>query len=171
MFSEIINPFLNVRNKVKDYKGDWVDQIKPVEKVIRKHLSRIQVDGELDYIVFSAWDKKIILEALMIGTNTRGFPVLWGDKDAEQGSIDGNFFSVITREGGGSSPSPDVIDFQNGGESDLLKLTSFDSEKKESCMILKRPLILPQGGELRFRSRSGSEGELSYKVIYREIEE
>lgn len=169
MFSEIINPFLNVRNKIKNANGDWVDQVKPRETIYQRDENRLDISNESNHVVFEEWDKKIIIDALNYGTNSFFVaPLLW-IREGETNTFTDQILHGIRGGGGRSSLIPRYIkDYGN----EFLEIGQYDTENVEVVIYLKKPIILPNGGKLVFNSTSNQTGtETSYKVIWREIEE
>lgn len=166
MFTEILNPFLNVRNKVKDSQGKWVDQTKPKEVLQMKYDSGITTSGTTEIPIFEIWNKKVIIDQLEYGSNTSFHPRLWQKPEHVGEPFENQLFTVPTREGGGSSAWPSVISTQ---ETSLLKSGFWESPR--GMVFLKRPIILPSGGKLIFEGSSSSDGKSAFKVVWREIEE
>src|SRR5690625_1888680 len=165
MFSEIINPFLNVRNKIKDASGNWVDATKPREDQFAVYKHSIDVDSSLEEVIFETWDKKVIIDALFFGSDTTAYPLLWIREGANDTSTN-EIFRGVNRTGGGGAPWPSSIS-NNGNH--LLEIERED--ESGATVSLKRPLTLPNGGKLLFTGSSNSDGRMSYKVVWREIKE
>lgn len=164
MFSEIINPFLNVRNKIKDSQGNWVDEQRPVETQHFVQESRAPVGGSTEINIFDKWDKRIILDNLAMGSDTTVYPILISEE--EELGLNRNIFRAMTTSGGTSGAWASVISAQGHH---LLEIGSSDNDG--ATIFLKRPIVLPKGGKLSFLGSSSASGEMSYMASWREIEE
>lgn len=161
--SQIVNSFLNVRNKVKNADGEWVDQTKPRETLKMDYQAR--VPGGMRVDVFEVWDKKVVIDQLEYGSTTNFYPLLWAyPEHVDESNFVNQLFVVATRTGGGSTAWPSVVSAQG---SNILE--SHFYEEGRGTVQLKRPVILPSGGKLVFEGGS-NDGESSYKVVWREIE-
>lgn len=162
--SNIVNKFINVRNKVKTPDGEWVDQVKPREKIYMDYEARVQGGTRVD--VFEVWGKKIIIDQLEYGSTTNFYPLLWADPEhADVNNFRNQLLVVTTRIGGGSTAWPSVVDLHG---SNILEAHTYSDGR--GSVQLKRPIVLPNGGKLVFEGGDAS-GESSYKVVWREIEE
>lgn len=167
MFSEIINPFLNVRNKVKDHQGNWVDETKTREVLRLAVQNRLEISNDEIHEVFNVWDKKIIIDNLYFATNGNIYPVLMVE-DIEYANSKSLLHGMSTT-GGWSAPYPSVI---NARGHDYLEVATMPTEGQGGNIYLKKQIILPNGGKLAFRlAGSASVAEVTYKVVWREIEE
>lgn len=165
MFTEILNPFINVRNKIKNKRGDWVDQRQPIESQQATGGYDIVVTPSTDFIVFETWGKKVILDSLSYTTNTDVFPRL---ETSQNNPIAYNtqIFHSLLLSGGRSANWASVIEFNGHDHFEIIKKgeTSFH-------LTLKRPIVLPEGCRLEFTGGSNSSGYLGYKVYWREIDQ
>lgn len=170
MFSEIINPFLNVRNKIKDKNDEWVDMRKPREVLKTSIENRIRIEPSEFLEIFSVFDKKIIIDHLVWGTYGTSYPLLMHEDVAYDTST--NLLHLIQRGGGWSSTTPAIINTQG---SDMFETQYYDNDHEDGTrgtFYLRKPIILPNGGKLAFtRNSEGTRNEVTFKVIWREIEE
>jgi hypothetical protein len=165
MFTEILNSFLNVRNKVKDADGNWVDQTKPRENQhLTTGLAEV-VAQESIHNVLDEWGKKIVIDAFEFGADGQIRPAL-SVVEGSTGLYTNNIFHVVTRGGLGRYPSsPGNI---SAHASEWLEVISAESD--DILVNLKKPIVLPQGCSLYFRNDSSSPITITYKVYWREIE-
>lgn len=170
MFTEVINPFLNVRNKIKDKDDNWVDMKKPREVLKTGIKNRVRIEPGEYLEVFNVFDKKIIIDHLVWGTYGSSYPVLMHE-DVPY-AVSTNLLHLIQRGGGWSSTTPKIINVQG---SDMFKVQSYDREHEDGIrgtLYLRKPIILPNGGKLAFTRRTeDTRNEVTFKVIWREIEE
>lgn len=161
--SNIVNNFLNVRNKVKDVDGNWVDQKKPKESQNMASAVGRDISSGVTINIFEVWDKRIIIDTLEFGTDTTAYAQLHIERDAS-GSYTNQLFHETRRGGGRANSVPAIV----GGGSSFFDVESVDDDAK---VWLRRPVILPKGGKLSFSATSDTGGTLTYKVYWREIEE
>lgn len=161
--TNIVNSFLNVRNKVKDADGNWVDQKKPREtQHMAESLSRSISDG-ITINVFEVWNKKVIIDSLEFGTDTYAYASLHVDRN-DQGAYTNQLFHETRKGSGRANSVPRVIE-EGSYFFDVRR------EGDDAKVWLKHPIILPQGGKLTFGSTREETGRITYKVYWREIEE
>lgn len=159
--TNIINSFLNVRNKVKDADGNWVDQTKPKEtQHMASGLSR-DVSSGITILVFEVWGKKVIIDSLEFGTDTTAYAALHV-KEGEDSSYTNQLFHETRKGSGRANPTPTII----AGGSSYFKVHKDGDDAK---VWLKKPVRLPEGGKLTFSATN--DGKITYKVFWREIEE
>lgn len=166
MFTEILNSFLNVRNKVKNADGDWVDQTKPREEIHTRTNSGVNITDEI--VVFEEWGKKVIIDAFTWGSDTQHqiYPRLYIEEGAS-GRTGSQLFV-------GVSGSPSIWDmtmsYINYGN-DFFGVGERSTSDNRYTAFLKSPIVLPNGGKLIFTGGSSSaDYSASYSVVYRTIE-
>jgi len=169
-WSEIINSYLNTRNKVKQINGEWVDMVKPVETQHARSGNRVTITPESETIVFNKWGKKIIIDSILFFTNTHVFPRL---EISENNSVvyGTQIFHGITMEGVRTGLSPANLNFV---KNDFFEVVNADVEEGKYMVNLKKQIVLPEGGTLSFKGMSSAledGGIITYKVYWREIEE
>lgn len=160
--SHIANSFLNVRNKVKNADGEWVDQTKPRETQHMETNLRVPISTDSEHVVFNRLGVKIIIESLSYSTDNAIYPLLWV-RDSSSDYLN-QLFHVTTAGGGRANATPATIQ-SNGSE--FLEVVVRDN--LDAKIMMKRSIILPEGGKLAFRALTA--GDVTYKVFWREIEE
>lgn len=177
MFTEILNSFLNVRNKVKNADGEWVDMEQNEEKLlsISKQID-LDVDNQTN-IVVEHWDGKYIIDSIQFSADepvqpqlhTKPDPVAYTDQIFHANP------SVGSRRNGAGALYID----QYGH--DYFEITGKNTENgsyTRYTISLKKPIILPHG----FRFQFGYLGSLlrdgvtpreafpiGVKMVYRKI--
>lgn len=165
MFTEILNPFLYVRNRIKNTSGQWVDHQKPREEITQYNQSSIETDSNTDITIFEIWDKKVILENIIVKSDAN--PVLSLDIRQDATDYTGNLFFTM---GGEGYYLGSVNAVKNRG-SEYFEHIDHDADGDErDGVMLKKPIILPQGARLTLEG-SEDEGTTAYKVVFRTIEE
>src|SRR5699024_4583551 len=103
MLSEIINPFLNVRNKVKK-EGRWVDQVEHKEKGFTKYgINESLVNDDL--VVIDSLGKRVEIHSLDFSTNNRAnvFPQIFSKSGRKQND---NILRGVNQNGSGYYLTP-----------------------------------------------------------------
>ncbi|ALX50474.1 hypothetical protein [Lentibacillus amyloliquefaciens] len=169
MFTEILNSFLNVRNKVKDINGNWVDQTKLKETQTTAHGSQIAMTNG-DVPVFEIWDKKVIIDSFewSPSSGARTAPML----SVEQGVMHETNNQILNTISSGQSYYRATALRLYEDKHDYFETTEYNVADSRFKVILKKPIILPVGGKLIFRSVITPEtGDIvTYHVNYRIIE-
>lgn len=165
MITEIINSFVNVRNKVKNATtNEWVDLEKTeYNQKSSQWLGRTIADGEL-YPIFSSFGKEVTLEMFEIGMDSAVCtPVLYIDPASVGETYNGNIFHVITRSSGRGNATPNYILLHGS--------TYLTSERTDSGdkIMLKKSIHLPKGCYLGLIGRAGG-GKVTYKAYWTEKE-
>lgn len=160
--SHIANSFLNVRNKVKNADGEWVDQTISTETQHMATNLRVPISTDSEHVVFNRLGTKIILDSLSYSTDNAIYPLLWMQDSSSDYLY--QLFHVLTSGGGRANATPATI--QNNG-SDFLEIGV--RENLDATVYLKRPIILPEGGKLAFRAITS--GDVTYRAFWREIKE
>ena len=161
LFTEIINPFVTIHNKIKDKNGKWIDATKDVRERVSYNGLRSPVPNSGSYVVFIDFEDEIMLDHLAYSCDAPVYPVLFSKK----GSTD--LYSphqqlIGLTHGGRSGATPSTI--QTGGHD---YLTGVFNASNEGIITLKKPIFLPEGGRLEFRALSNSTGgEVTYDVSY-----
>lgn len=168
MFTNIINRFINVRNKIKDVEGNWVDQVQKREKIKSDSVYSLDVNGGEDLVVFEVWDKAIILESIELGTNDYELILKLHHKDDLSSIYDNQLFHTV---GTGSSRGPASLKnlINDARISSYIKLGYFNESSGQGNLELKRPIYLPEGARLSIYTNN-SDTKVTYKVVWREIE-
>lgn len=166
MFTEILNPFITVRNKIRDSRGEWVDQRNPIETQHATGDYDVVVTSNTDIVVFETWGRKVILDSLSYTTDTDAFPRL---ETSQNNPIPYNtqIFHSLTLSGSRSANWPSVIELHGHG---LFEIISTGDTTNGYHISLKRPIILPEGCRLEFGGGTSADGYLAYKVYWREID-
>lgn len=167
MFTNIINSFLNVRNKVRDMDGNWVDQIKPRETLKTSSALSANITTESERVIFEVWDREVVLESIEIGQNANdAYMVL----HVEQGRENQNYsYELFHTVGAGSTrgfSSPANIESRG---SYYLSVDYRNEATGAARVQLNSPIHLPNGGRLAIRSANNNV-LVTYKVTWREIE-
>src|SRR5690625_3574392 len=106
--SNIVNKFINVRNKVKTVDGEWVDQVKPKETQYMQDGLGVSISSETIIEVFEVWDKKVIIDTIEFGTDTSAYARLHVRDDAT-GNYGNQVFHEVNPGGGRANATPAVI--------------------------------------------------------------
>lgn len=165
MFTEILNPFLNVRNKIKNKNGEWVDESKPKETLHTADDYFVDIAGDFEVVLINEPNRKVIVDNIVVYSSANPFLTLGQPPVYNYNS---NLLYTIS-SGGRHFASMDRIK-DHGSE-------YFDYEslaEEQGKITLKRPIILPEGAELKIRNRAEDaqrDGSVTYKVVYRVIEE
>ena len=161
MITEIINSFVNVRNKIKNNQNEWVDLTeKESTQKMTSSLNRQINEGEV-YPVFSAFGKEVTLDMFEFRTDSSVFPVLYVQPNSVGQNYTNNIFHVISKTGRGNA-TPNFIDLHGSTYLDVTRSSNGDK------VTLKRPITLPKGCYLGFKSLSG--GNVTYKAMWTESE-
>lgn len=163
MLSEIINPFLNVRNKVKK-EGRWVDQVEHKEKGFTKYgINESLVNDDL--VVIDSLGKRVEIHSLHFSTNNRGnvFPQIFIKSGRKQND---NILRGVNQNGSGYYLTPLYIN-HSGNPYFENYVSSVD---EGTSTILKRPIILPEGCQLVFSTTLSSNANITYSVYWTEKE-
>lgn len=168
MYTNIINSSLNVRNKVRDMEGNWVDQRKARETLHTRYASPNLSTGE--HVAFEEWGKKIIIDQLEYSVDTAHqiFPRL----NIVQGSTGRTANNLFIGISDGGTVWDLTVNYLNLGEHSYLELVRYNPTENRFKVVLKRPITLPTGGRLAFIPGSNFDSNtLLYHVSYRIIEE
>ena len=171
MFTEIINPFLNVRNIVKNRAGQWVDKTIEPDEVLRHYTSDGTdfTDSQMESI-FNVTGKKVIIDQLTVAMDTDININIIPSEYAGVSNTQANISQAVLNwaSGGvyrGRSSRTTIIN----GHPLFEKVMGENEENPESHTItLKRPITLPNGGELRIYGYSAN-GSASWSIVTREI--
>lgn len=161
--ANIVNSFLNVRNKVKDSDGNWVDERKIKETQHMAEGLRVDISRGITVNVFEVWGKKVIIDTLEFGTDSYAYPSLHVDRN-DQGSYTNQLFHETRMGSNRANAVPGVI-------AEGSSYFNVERDSGDSKVWLKKPVILPEGGRLTFGSTREEDGRITYKVYWREIEE
>ena len=161
-FTNIINNFLNVRNKVFDSElNEWVDQVKTIEERVGYNALESQVSTEDELVIFNDFGNKIILDKFSYSCNSPIYPVLHA-KEGNTSLYSNTQLFLNTTLNGRSGAIPSVI---NSHGNEFLEVQNTSSDRH--VVVLKKPIILPEGGRLAFRALgSSSGGTVTYHVSY-----
>lgn len=167
MFTEIINPFINVRNKIKNRSGQWVDETNEIgeTKVFERFSSPLENNDEV--VVFENWGKKIIVDSFIIASDAEVSPHINIRNDSADAS--NNILRSIQTSVAIGFATPNRINNADGYHDyiDLVKYT----DGGEAMMILKRPITLYSGGKFYLKANSATEDtRLTCKIVWHEIE-
>lgn len=166
--TEIMNPFINVRNQIKNRQGNWVDEQTPPHELKMVERFGIEVNYETELKVFEEWNKKIIIESIVIATDGELSPHLMQSTSSTDEQT--NIFRTVGNSLGGGYATPNRINRSNGGH-DYFDQPHYNEESLESLMILKRPVFMPDGAMLIMRGHEDYTGNATFKVVWREIDE
>lgn len=168
-FTNIINSFLNVRNKIKDADGNWVDQRKARETL---HVKRVRENlDNNDVVVFNEFGKKIIIDSIEYFSESTGnvYPRLNVTQGATGRSNDNIFLALNSTSYSTWDMTGIYINTHGSTYFEAIKYNSSDNQLK---VKLTRQIVLPNGGRLTFAANGTGEGrEISALVVYRVIEE
>lgn len=157
MLSEILNPFINVRNKVRTSTG-WEDLKKEEESLYTSHGLRSIPDKE----IFEIWGKKVIIDSLHYASTEDVYPKLLINK------TDNDWVGEILHIGFNSGDStgrtyPKGESIKINGSPYLENI--YTSDNGISVICLKRPIILPNGGKFLFTGDGNVTYNMSYRVV------
>lgn len=172
MFTEIINPFINVRNQVKNSSGSWVDESVKTENSRVIKIESYNDNNPIDFTreVFTESNKKIIIETLVFKSDSNMGLRLENVSEGPYRSSNDLFWTV----GGATSYMATFDSVQNRGNA-FLEHSTFEVEENYRTLTLKRPVTIPNGGRLVIDTPIdlGDDDNLNYSlaVYYRTIEE
>lgn len=167
MFSEILNPFLYVRNKIKNKNGEWVDMEEPLEekeitRVVNGYNRRVN-DGEEETLLVD-FSGDITIHALEVGGSTEEFSLRLGTSNSVGNYTDNMFYNI----GAGSfrrlgSPKNLArVDEYNT----FLGLARRNQNTGESMIYLKQPITIKGGCKLSVFGSGGVSSVISFKLVY-----
>jgi len=159
--SEITNPFINVRNKIRSSTG-WEDLKKKEESSYQKNGLRVS----LNHKVFEVWGKKVIIDSLHYASTKNAYPKLLITK-SESNNWDNELLHVPYNSVGTTGrtyPTGSGIEKNSSNYLDFI-YTANDV----SVITLKRPIVLANGGQLIFTG--GSDDNVTYNILYRVVDE
>jgi len=189
MFTEILNPFLNVRNKVKNRTGLWVDleesMIKSEEELYSNSGDNIKIplSPTNDVVVEEYWGGNVIIDSLVISAKGPVQPKLIIEKDNPVAYND-QIFHIVTSRDNSTARNGAGLEYIDRFGHDFLEVTSknrVENDEGEELYTyyvasLKKPIFLPKGFQLSFNLISGLFNEhvtddfnVTYKIIYRKI--
>lgn len=165
--ANIINPFLNVRNQVKNADGEWVDESKPEETLHVVTINHYFSDG--DFVVFDEWDKKIIIDSIeYYATDTDNtFPRL-NVRKGSTGRTSSNLFVAFNSENTSVWDATGL--YLSNHKNSYLDAVKY-KEGGELKVLSKKQIVLPSGGRFIF-SINGDPGEERVRglIVYRTVE-
>ena len=166
MYSEILNPYLNNRNQVKNQKGQWVDEKQPSETIHTRTISNKDLSDD-HFVVFDESEKEIIIDSLFFGTNNKSgiYMRLFSNPEDDDQSYASNMFVGI--KGSGAWSLTQLYIKENGHP--LLENYLYDEENNNYNTINKRPIHLPKGGKLLVRGGNYYSENDSFRmhIVYR----
>jgi len=183
MITEVLNSFLNVRNKVKNSNGEWEDKTVRTETIEMKDAFNVAIpsnNGELN--IFTNWGKKIILDELTYNTVTRQgnssfYPRLNVLRNYPTSSWVGQLFHVVQFGDGFNRTQAQAPSIEKGFSENLEVMTFNDEFQNDPedpryyrIISLKKPIVLPQGASLTFVNPTNETVYTTYKAVYRVIE-
>ena len=163
MITEILNSFINVRNKILD-KDEWVDlKKKNYTHRINERYS-MAIESGKEYTLATTIGKPVILQSLEISSSVEnGFaPRLYNNNKDYESAYNGNLFHIINKSGGRGNATVNYINLH--GSSFLESFAGTNGGK----IMLKEPIFLPEGMILSVYGMSDS--NITYKYSYYEIE-
>lgn len=171
--TELMNPFIVVRNKIRTPQGAWVDQIKKRETMHGSTGSNIPMNPTINHQVINTYGRKTIIESFVIADTSN---VNIGVHVSDAGSAWDNNIALLLDfnpvDGSNSyrrGLSGDAIGVLG---SDLFDVLNENVEINGTTMALKRPIEFPNGVRVNFYGGSYTrEGNLTYKIFWKEIEE
>lgn len=183
MITEVINSFLNVRNKVKDVNGNWIDQKEKDERLFTRSDYNVNIPSSNGVVnIINRFDVKIVIDSLVYNATTRVnnyslYPYLSTLKNGSVTTLSNNLFHIVdTGETNNRvHPQPKNID---DNYSDYLEVIVKDDRYQDDSddprvnriISLKKPIILPKGCVLSLVNPTSTTLNTTYKVIYREFE-
>lgn len=170
MFTEILNPFMNVRNQIKQ-NGRWVD--KGLRKETHGNVSALnkEITFNTDWKIMTKWNTHIIIDAFEFSTASPFiYPLLFA-KAGSDGDYAQNLFHIIRPTGRSNATVTEIYKYG----STFLESEQFKNEDDSLwgyIVKLKAPIHLPSGCQLVIRTLANGSGDtLSYKLQWREIVE
>lgn len=170
MFTELLNPFLTVRNKIKNKDGKWVDEKIPKEEQFEVHYNNLKLS---DALVLINSKKKIIIDSFQLSTNTASYlrPRLTIKKEFDYNhAYQNNLFLTLNDNGNYYEATFTYI---NNFKHPLLESVVHNSKVGKYKMQTKGKIELPNGCKLTIfpsRSYDPERHVFSVSLIYREIE-
>lgn len=165
MFTEVLNTFLNVRNKVKNSSGNWVDM---EEKTRTLHTSEglgVDISADQDYVILNEVGHPIEITSITVGGNSDKISVLL-NQDNSASPFVGNLLHTIGSGSQRSSARAERL-MDESYRSDYLGIHHYDSSTKNNVIYLKKPILLPAGGKLILRLLTGEpQARVTYRVDY-----
>ena len=183
MITEVLNSYLNVRNKIKDVNGNWIDQKEKDERlIIRSDFNKSIPSNNGAINIINRFDVKIVIESLVFNTTTRVgggslYPYLSTLKNGSVTSLSNNLFHVVDTGETNNRVNP-IAQKIDENFSEYLEVVVRDDEfqndpddaRVNRVISLKKPIILPKGCVLSLVNPTNSTVNTTYKVIYRELE-
>lgn len=160
MFTEIINPFINVRPKIKK-NGRWVDHEEIKEEMYTYRESTALIDNTK--VIFNISDKKVIIDELSIGLNQGLYPRLeaYTNTSSENSRL---FYGHATQTSTGALSIVNMTKnrYDNYGNQyfETYKTHKSNNELGKGVqditfIRLKDKVILPHGGKFEFGNNGG----------------
>lgn len=171
MFSEILNPFINVRNKIRNSEGLWVDKKIPREQQFQQFINKVEL-SENGVILFNT-KNKVIIDSFQFGATSASFirPRLTIKREFDYNhAYQNNVFLAINGKGNYYEATFTYI---NSFGHPLLESTVHNTSERHYKMQNKVPIVLPEGGKLGVYPSDGYDPtthDFSVSVVYREIE-
>ena len=172
MFTEIINPFINVRNKIKNRSGQWVDETKEIGETKMHTRWNVDLDDNEELVVFENWGKKIIVESIFISSDAEVSPHLFISDSGNDAQT--NIFRSIQSPQAMGFATPNRINNADRHH-DYIDLVEYDGINdgvpSRAMMLLKKPITLYSGGKLVLQANQTTpDSRLTFKVVWHEIE-
>lgn len=172
--TEIMNPFLIVRNKIRNNRGEWVDMKKKEER-LRGTRGNLNVTMGDNIELLNTYGKKTIVEKIVVSVNVNiNLGMHLGDGDAYSQNV--ALTTAPWNHSLNSGLRPLSMRSIREIGNPLFEIV-FDSMEEESdtygvTYTLKRPFEFPEGCRINlYTTDSIPDGHAHYQIIYREIDE
>lgn len=171
MFGQILNPFLTVRNKIKNSEGVWVDEKIAKEEQFEQHYNKLKLTDSGLVLINSK--NKIIIDSFQFSATTASFlrPRLTIKKEFDYNHTYENNLFLCTNDKGNYYEA--TFTYINKYKHPLLESVIHNTTDRYYKMQNKKEIVLPQGCKLTIVPSASYDPErhdMSVQIVYREIE-
>lgn len=171
-FTEILNPYIKVRNQVKDKNGDWIDESFSTVRENTRMISQLRKEIEKDGYVklFEAEDEQTIIESFYIVATQNCFPAIWLNKSNENSNDRGTNLFYILNHRFRTSPSMQNIDSYGSDYFEVISKEEGVAEDGQDfyTVMLKKPISIPKGSVIGVKG-SSDYNQVSCKLVVKTI--
>lgn len=168
MFTEILNNFLNVRNKVKDRNGNWVDMVKDDTRETFHVLQALStsLSAQNEIVLLNDTENEITLEYFEISSTSSKISMRINNGGSD-GRYSGNIAHVLVS--GSSRREANAENLEGASRfSTIAGLHYLNNSTGSNIIYLKRPITLNSGCRVAiFSDESSGVNSVTYKMGYR----